>query len=299
MTVDFIIVGAQKCGTTSLHRYMSTHPSIWMPEQKEIGFFYYDNLYSQGPERYSMFFGAAPVESVVGEASPQYMYDELCAQRISKHLPQVKLIFCLRNPLDRALSHYKMNYRRGLEKRSFNQVVSDWAQGIRSMDPELRYIELGEYGRLVGHFLKFYPLDDVLIINSRNLKFNKRSTMEKVCSFLGLNFEIDLNTLEKNFHQAGDFKYPWINRLVRRSTSLPGFVKEMIWFFVSRDRLNYFIHRLETEWNIKPSHEGEVITLCEDNLKILEKHFQSDLKLLDEVTGQNHAFDLQERESRR
>lgn len=292
MVVNFVVVGAQKCGTTSLHRYMSTHPEIWMPEQKEIGFFYHEKLYSQGLTKYSEYFRDAPVESIVGEASPQYMYDEFCAERMAKHLPKAKLIFCLRNPLDRAVSHYKMNFRRGLEKRSFNQVVSDWVGGDRSTDPEFQYIELGEYGRLIKNFLKFYSMDNMLIIDSRNLKLNKRSTMEEVCKFLSLDFKIDLDTLDKNFHQAGQVKFLWIDRFVRRSIRLPILVKRIIWFFVSRDRLNYFFHKLETEWNIRPSHENETVSLSADNIAKLKDHFDIDQQLLNEVTGQGHAFDM-------
>lgn len=109
MLPNFLIVGAQKCGTTSLHEYLYQHPQIYLPEGKETKFFAEDARYSKGITYYEdVCFSTYSGESAVGEVDPDYMYFEQALERIAEHLDlrTTKLIFVLRNPVDRAFSHY-------------------------------------------------------------------------------------------------------------------------------------------------------------------------------------------------
>lgn len=116
--VDFLVIGAQKSGTTSIFNYLSSHPSIFMPQCKEVCFFTRD--FERGVDWYfSNYFPSAPASSIKGEASPHYMYFKNVPERIASLFPDIKLIAVLRNPITRAYSHYQMTVRRNLEKRSF------------------------------------------------------------------------------------------------------------------------------------------------------------------------------------
>ena len=113
--LDFLIIGAQKSGTTSLFKYLNQHPDIAMPADKEAPYFTNDELYSAGWQHYlGNYFTGYDQELLWGTASPQYMSDLRAAERITRDLPNTRLIAILRNPIERAYSHYLMQKRRGL-----------------------------------------------------------------------------------------------------------------------------------------------------------------------------------------
>lgn len=120
---DFLIIGAHKAGTTSLYHYLKSHPQVYMPELKEARYFAFNPQNSSHLEKakkafpittmeeYLALFLHAKNESLLGEASPNYLVSEYAAHNIYKHIPKVKLIVSLRNPIDRAYSLFQMNYR--------------------------------------------------------------------------------------------------------------------------------------------------------------------------------------------
>src|SRR6266487_1947701 len=112
--LDFIIIGAQKAGTTSLYHYLREHPGIYMPPEKEAPFFTSKGSFLRDWEQFAAdYFGAASVEQRWGKATPAYMADPRVAARIHSLMPRVLLIALLRNPVERAYSHYMMSVRRG------------------------------------------------------------------------------------------------------------------------------------------------------------------------------------------
>ena len=130
---NFIIGGAQTAGTTALWDYLNLHPEIQMPETKEINFFSFE--YHKGINYYSKLFECLDTNCVVGEASPQYITDEIYAKRIKKHTPEIKLIFILRDPIKRAYSNYHYNIQRHLQNPDLS-----FEKSIREDDGYERYI---------------------------------------------------------------------------------------------------------------------------------------------------------------
>lgn len=106
MLPNFLIVGAARAGTTSLYYYLKQHPDVFMSPKKEIDFFDVDKNFEKGLDWYERYFEGYTGQKAIGEASPLYMYLEKVPKRIAKVIPDVKLIFILRNPVDRAYSHY-------------------------------------------------------------------------------------------------------------------------------------------------------------------------------------------------
>ena len=127
---DYIIIGAQKGGTTSLHRYLTRHPDVGVSLRKEIHFF--SSSYDQGLDWYLAHFPEPGEFAVVGEASTSYLSDPEVPERVRRAVPNVKLIALLRNPVDRAYSQYQMNVRKGVETLSFEEAIAQEPVRLRN-----------------------------------------------------------------------------------------------------------------------------------------------------------------------
>jgi len=128
---SFIIIGSTRSGTTSLYEYLENHPSVLPPVKKETGFFNY--AYHNNSNWYRLYFPTIDEKEkaentrsnsvITGEATPSYLIDPRVPKRIMSLLPKVKLIVLLRNPIDRAISHYHLNVLLGIEKLSFDRAI--------------------------------------------------------------------------------------------------------------------------------------------------------------------------------
>jgi len=174
MLPNFLIIGAEKGGTTWLYEKLRRHPEVYMPGVKELYFFNNDGGEGKTREWYEKHFEAAPA---IGEATPKYMYDEHAPRRIADMVPDMKLIACLRHPTDRVYSHYWMN--RGVDKidYSFNKVVS------QRREP---YIGNGLYGEQLDRYLSYFDRDQLLILISEEVFSAPSVSLNKICSFLGV-----------------------------------------------------------------------------------------------------------------
>ena len=118
---NLFLIGAPKSGTTSLYHYLNQHPNVFMPKIKELHYFsqpevkdtYYDVYFADTKEKYFNNYKKSNYEKIVGDASPSYLYNHKTAKRIKKFNPNAKIIAILRNPIDRAISHYLMDLRIG------------------------------------------------------------------------------------------------------------------------------------------------------------------------------------------
>lgn len=129
MLPNFIIPEAQKSGTTALRIYLAQHPEVYIVN-KEIHFF--NKNFDKGIEWYEQFFKAWKGEKAIGEKTPDYLYDGHTPQRIYEVTPDVKLIFVLRNPIDKAYFHYWYNVRVGLEFVRKHRILRDAIKRINT-----------------------------------------------------------------------------------------------------------------------------------------------------------------------
>lgn len=288
--VDFIIVGAQKGGTTSLHRYLSSHHKIYMPENKELDYFSNDKYYDEGLKYYhSLFDNNKTKGSLLGEASPQYMFYDKVPLRIYQDHPNVKIIMCLRNPIERAFSHYKMTSRRGKDNRSFQQAVKELIKPRNLSDKyvfkkqDTEYLYFGEYGRIYSNFLKYFNKENILIIFSEDLRDSKIDTLNKILSFLNVDFELNEKVLKRNYHAGGIQKNKTIPLVLEYiSKNLPLLKKIMI-RAIGRNRISALLHKIETEWNITKNINEE--TIDNDTRELLVSYFLKDVELLTKHCG--------------
>lgn len=172
---NFIIPGAQKSGTTALRIYLAQHPEIFMAN-KEIHFFDNDENYKKGIEGYEKFFDGWKGEKAIGEKTPNYLYYEKAPERIYKLLPDVKLIFVLRNPVDRAYSHYRHNVRIGQETLSFEKAIEKEEERIKN--PRLKkiysYKDRGKYIIQIKRYAEYFPKSQMLFLLAEDLKDDRK-----------------------------------------------------------------------------------------------------------------------------
>jgi hypothetical protein len=205
---DFLIIGAQKAGTTSLYSYLEQHPCVTSAFRKELNFF--DIGFQRGNLWYQGYFPTQLHQSqvrkqhgnraVTGEACPTYLFHPLSAQRVAATVPQAKLIVLLRNPVTRAYSHYNHTKVRGNEPLSFEDAI---AVERDRMAPELEkiksqknyscfnfrihsYLSRGIYVEQLQEWFKFFPREQFLIIKSEDFTANPREIFQQVLKFLDL-----------------------------------------------------------------------------------------------------------------
>lgn len=223
---SFLIIGTQKGGTTSLYKYITQHPNVLAASKKEIHFFNNDKNFKLGMEWYKeqfAFKSEPPLKAITGEATPMYLFHPLAPVRIAQLLPSVKLIAILRNPVDRAYSHYQMRKRNGKEKRSFEEVIRHekaqlshkylTSQNHHKMKLVDSCLSRGIYIDQVKRWLDLFPKEQLLIKRFEDFKENPQQITNDVLQFLGL--EVD-NFQIKNFHNFNPGNYKPIDPVTRQ-----------------------------------------------------------------------------------
>lgn len=191
--VDFIICGTQKGGTTALDYYLRTHPSVAMAIKKEIHFFDNESNFSGSMVDYSQYhshFKPTAAGCLRGEATPIYMYWKNAPGRIFEYNKNMKLIISLRNPIDRAYSHWNMARSRNVEPLSFFDAIKNEAARRHSANPlQSRihsYVDRGFYTEQLSRIWELFPRNQVLVIKNEDLKNAPQKTLRALCDFLGI-----------------------------------------------------------------------------------------------------------------
>lgn len=213
---NFLIIGTQKGGTTSLYNYLIQHPQILAASQKEVHFF--DFNFNQGIDWYRSQFPPEVDQqnAITGEASPYYLFHPLVPARVYQHFPQVKLIVLLRNPITRALSHYYHEVRLGFENLSLSEAISQEAERMQGETEKIiadenyysynhqhySYLSRGIYIEQLQLWQKYFPAQQFLIIKSEDFYTNPGAIVQEVLKFLGLP---DRQLSQYNSYNAGDY----------------------------------------------------------------------------------------------
>lgn len=192
---NFFILGAAKCGTTSLYKYLSQHPDVYFPVAKEPQFFSNDEEYKKGFDYYlGRFFAGVEKFKLRGDATPHYLYYEKAAERISKlqNSENIKFIIILRNPVDRAYSLYWNMVAEGYETLTFEEALRSEPQrqkeGVVEALGSVRYqyVDSGLYAKQLKAYYKYFNKNQFLVLFHDDLKKNPSTVMESVAGFLGL-----------------------------------------------------------------------------------------------------------------
>jgi len=204
---NFIIIGAPKCGTTSLYNYMIQHPWIYPALEKEVRFF--DQRYHKGINWYKANFPTIFIKLLcfvkgiafaTGESTPTYIFDPTVPGEIYKHMPNVKLIVLLRNPVDRAFSNYNMEVKNGAENLSFEDAIQQEERRLKERNIDVlkdgtkytynelhyAYKERGKYIAQLDQWLKYFDAKQILVRKSEELYSDPESLLNDAFAFLGL-----------------------------------------------------------------------------------------------------------------
>ncbi len=221
MVPNFLVIGAQKSGTTSLINYLSVHPEIYVPEDKEVSLFYEDEEYNKRfinfpyhnhYRRYNgqRFAGNAPVNIL--------FFAETTAKNIFKFNPNMKLIAILRNPIERAYSAYWYNIRCGLETKSFDIAIKREKDitdnGTFLQKCNFTYISHGYYYEQLCLFLSIFSKENLLVVLYDDFKINPKLVLNEITNFLSLHQNYLNNSIFKKYNAASKPKIKWFTNMV-------------------------------------------------------------------------------------
>lgn len=234
---DFMIIGAQKGGTTSLFRLLEKHPCIVPAARKEVH--YFDNMYNDLQYGLNWYRAHFPMflsryykrwihrqKMLTGEASPYYIFHPRAPERIFNVVPRVKLILLLRDPVTRAYSHYHHSVRKGYESLTFEQAI-DQEEGRLAGEVEklcedtyyvsfnhahFSYLSRGIYLKQVLNWHRYFPKEQLLILRSEDFFSDPARIYNQVLEFL----ELPARNLDSYPKYNGRDQYPGINPNTRK-----------------------------------------------------------------------------------
>ena len=212
----FLIIGAQKCGTTALVHSLRQHPEVFIPGLKEAHFFGTVDDPTASAASYNAFFAAWGGEPHVGEATPNYLVLETAPAQISSYLPDVKLIVSLRNPVDRAYSAYWHAVREGECRGSFAEAISQQSRRFALGERWAGIVQDGRYLRYLRAYDRWFGRDRIHTILHDDLVAEPQRVMDGVAAFIGLRAPRLIPPPFKNTARR-----TWLPQFARRVASAP------------------------------------------------------------------------------
>ena len=197
---DFLLIGGMKCGSTTLHDYLVNHPKLAEPQYKEPGFFSRDERFELGLDWYRGLFASAQPGQLAFESSTCYTrhpHFSDAAGRIHEHLPDIKLVYIMRHPVDRLYSHYR-HAMLERQKKDTGPVIS---LGAALLETE-EYFDSGCYLKQIEQYTKYYDRDRFFFLTLDELKTDPDAILVKLQEFLGIEVEPTLSTTLKGASNA-------------------------------------------------------------------------------------------------
>lgn len=191
LSPSFLIIGAPKAGTTSLFQYLTQHPKILSPKEKEI--LYFSAKQYKGLKWYLNHFPKKAIEHLTFEATPSYMYYKKGLKRIKHLFPDVKLIIILRNPIKRAFSQWNFNQEGSsyllehpfaIDKRTFKVAIQEELDGLKIRHPLHKYLYRSEYPQHLANVYQYFDKQQVLVLDFEELKNQPQKVLAEVTAFL-------------------------------------------------------------------------------------------------------------------
>ncbi len=278
----FFIIGAPKAGTTSLYYYLKQHPQVVMSSVKEPNFFSYPELEKQklyykddsvkNEQEYLKLFNHNNAQAkAIGEASVSYLFYSGTAVRIKSFQPEAKIIVMLRNPFDRAWSHYLMDYKLNYVRDSFDNIATKRVNGHRNNQHFQQYIELGLYHRQLKNYIDVFGKEKLYIGLYDELKNNTQKVYDEICSFLN----IDKKTLpEASAYNSAEMPRNGLIKSLYASDNIRRGLKKMLGGEQSR--------KIKSLLFKKPEMQAQEETRIQ-----LKNLFAEDLRKTESLTGLN------------
>jgi hypothetical protein len=318
-TLDFVVIGAAKAGTTSLFEYLRTHPEVHLPSWKETNFFL-DPRYARGVDWYlDWVLGGAPAGSVCGEASVRYMagtpwrvsdeeeshrpsaadsekssLERVIPSRIHSALPQVKLVALLRDPVQRCVSEYGMAVLRGIEERPLDEAIADLLGPDQLEEDRTYFTDTGcyvvqsEYGRVLEPYFELFGREQILVLFTSELAADPKATVQRVYDYLGVTADFVPPNLGVRYLEGAErprwraLDLPRMSRALRRNEALRGAWRRLPSSL--RRRAWTSTYKVE-KWNRATGAEKKKVEVSPEVEAALRSHFGPDGALLTSLTG--------------
>lgn len=314
--LDFIVIGAQRSGTTSVFEYMRGHPELAVPPEKEIPYFTHARHPLSWEEYIRRLFADADPGKRWGTVTPQYMVGGLTGrdldtmvdrgnprivpERVRERCPDARLIAILRDPIERARSHHGWASEGGWESRPFDEVIADLLrpQALTSArarpDERTGYVVWGEYGRILDGYFAVFPREQMLVVYMTELKQDPAEVMRRVFEFVGVAGEYSPPNLGAAYRAtaASPRRFPALKRNLDSAQAAAARTA-----FARRLHVDRLLHKAAYHvdtWNrthsrrefahvqATPQERG---TLGPDTRAALREHYEEDGRLLASMLG--------------
>lgn len=303
---NFFIVGAAKSGTTSLYEYLKLHPEVYMAPIKETHHFSTDidntkfranyarslnkdlskflegdmkegifHAFVKDWNEYTRLFKKVKEEKAIGEVTNSYLNSSEAAKNIKAKFPDAKILMMLRNPVDRAFSHYLMDLRIGYETEDFMTALKkDIARNPKGWGISNMYIEIGQYYEQVKRFMEIFPKEQLHIYFFDDFIKNPEATMKDIFRFLGVNEETGID-FSKKYNPSFIPKNKFISKLNTRKR-----VKDWLKSVLPKSVKSKFKKTFYTDKDlprIKPDERKFLQRIFSDDVEKLSKLLNRDL----------------------
>ena len=274
----FVVIGGLKCGTTSLHHYLALHPQIAMSRPKELNFFVAELNWGLGANWYASHFDSAALAR--GESSPHYTnrprFDGV-AERMRDTSPDVRVIYMVRDPVERMLSHYLHNLGGGYDERPLAEALADERSA---------YWQRSRYAFQLEPFLERFDHDAIALFSSEELARDRNGTMRSVYEFLGVDPAFSSPEFERQW-ETGNAKGSGSFRFMDRAVRLPGLRALDRNFDRLPERLRWAVERLVHDPGAGPAPKPELGEELRDRTRAF---FGPDVERLEAVAGRTFGW---------
>jgi hypothetical protein len=300
--LDFLLIGAQKAGTTSLFEYVRHHPGLYLPSEKEVSYFNLESRVARGWAWYlDWVFADAPDDRPWGTFSTFYMdaaegREDTVPRRIREAAPDVKLIAILRDPVERAISHHRMSVMKRLETRSFEDAIDELLHEDALADARIQpteansYITRGEYGRALGNFLELFPREQLLVLFAEDLDRDPAQVLQAMFSFIGVDPDFAPPNLGERYRRAGEQRrigrldlHGWRQRLASRGSARAAWERLPAGLRRALDRrVRVVSYRVEL-WNARQRGKSAAPEIDPNLVSRLTDHYRPDVDRLTQL----------------
>lgn len=294
---DFLFIGAGKSGTTSLDKYISTHPEIFMSSRKDPGFFASEpfnltsDMYPESVAYYKRFitdegeylelFSAAGSNQLIGETTTMYLYSEQSPQRIKSYIPDAKLIVVLRQPAERIYSRFLHLARENqLPSKSFEDLFDRSSKWWKRPD----LVNEGFYYQHLKRFYENFPVENLKVILYDEMKSGKEEMFRELFRFLGVDEDFIPET-DITYNQSGFIRNRMVNTLIGYNNPLIRLIRKSSPKLFSSMKENKVLLGLLNKVRSKNLHRPKLSP--ELKRRITEEIYKEDIKNLEKLTGKD------------
>jgi hypothetical protein len=292
-----VVIGAPRCGTTSLYFYLKQHPGVFLPDRKELHYFSYDLIAANtnGPgdkaavaplcatrEDYLGHYRLVGDEPIVAEVSPSYLYYAGVAARMLEELGGAKIVAILRHPVEKAFSQYMHLVRLGLETLPFARALEEETRRRRAGWGDIwRYAESSLYGDRIAQYMAVFGEENVHVMTLESLVADANHAMSELFRFLDLDAGIRVDA-SRAYNRSGEPRSRLVSRFFARDNPVKSIVKRLV-----PERV-----RVPLRLAILDANSGQKRVMGPAERQYLTDYFAGDVQALEALLGWSTGWRL-------